>query len=62
MQQEQEKKVIIERQTKLHSELHKIKKSNDAADGNTGAASVQGGSEGNVGGSNAAAQLNNQPS
>ena len=61
MQQEQEKKVIIERQTKLHSELHKIKRSNDAADVSTSAA-AQGESEGNVGGSNAAAQPNNQPS
>ena len=59
MQQEQEKKVIIERQTKLHSELHKIKKTNEA-DGS--GASVQGVTEGTVGGSNEAAKPINQSS
>ena len=60
MQQEQEKKVIIERQTKLHSELYKIKKSNEAE--GSGASSVEGATEGNVGGSNAATQPINQSS
>ena len=59
MQQEQEKKVIIERQTKLHSELHKIKKTNEA-DGS--GVSVHGVSEGIVGGSNEATQPINQSS
>jgi hypothetical protein len=45
---------MIERQTKLHSELYKIKKSNEAEE--SGASSVQGATEGNVGGSNAATQ------
>ena len=49
MQQEQEKKVIIERQNKLHSELHKIKKSNDTFSEVGGIAQAD---ESSVGGSN----------
>ena len=59
MQQEQEKKVIFERQTKLHSELHKIKKSNeDVASG----APVQGETSGSVRGSNGTGQPISQSS